>query len=87
MLKYVTFATNAWEDYQYWKDVNDKRKIKKIDKLINETRRTPYIGTGKPEQLKHDRSHQWSRQIDEEHRFVYEIADEMLIIHQCKGHY
>jgi len=87
MIKYTAFSEEGWEDYQYWKSKNDKQKLKKIEGFISEVKRTPYTGTGKPEQLKYDRSHQWSRKIDEEHRFVYEIEDDILKIHQCKGHY
>ncbi|MCL1997311.1 MAG: Txe/YoeB family addiction module toxin [Turicibacter sp.] len=87
MIDDVKFTPRGWADFEYWIDKNDRRKIKKINGLIREIKRTPYTGTGEPERLKYDRSHEWSRRIDLENRLVYEIADDSVLVKQCKGHY
>lgn len=81
------FTENGWEDYSYWKN-NDKKVSQKIDRLIKETEREPFSGIGKPEPLKFDLTGLWSRRIDGEHRFIYEIInDDTLCIHACRFHY
>ena len=76
----------AWDDYLYWQDA-DKRMVKKINELIKETRRTPFEGKGKPEPLRHNLAGFWSRRITAEHRFVYSVTDEALLIAACRYHY
>ena len=82
----LLFLEDAWEDYQYWLQT-DKATLKKINQLIKECIRTPYGGIGKPEPLKFDLTGTWSRRINQEHRLVYKIEDENLIILQCRYHY
>lgn len=82
----VLFTDIAWEDYQYWL-VTDKAMLKRINRLIEECRRTPFEGIGKPEALKHQLSGYWSRRINEEHRLVYAAEDEKLIIIAARHHY
>jgi toxin YoeB len=82
----LTFTEHGWEEYEYWQH-NDPRMIKKIGALIRECRRTPYFGTGKPEALRGNWSGWWSRRITDEHRLVYRIEGEELIIAQCRWHY
>jgi len=82
----TSFSKNGWEDYTYWSE-NDKKITKKINKLIKEILRNPFEGTGKPEPLKANLSGLWSRRVTIEHRLVYEIREDELIIHQCKYHY
>lgn len=61
--------------------------VKRINRLIQDTLRTPFSGIGKPEPLKHGHAGFWSRRIDEEHRLIYRIANETLEIASCRGHY
>ena len=82
----LSWASHAWEDYLYWQNT-DKRQVKRINKLIKDIKRTPFEGIGKPEPLKHDWSGYWSRRIDGEHRLVYKVTDDALIIAQCRYHY
>ena len=82
----LIFSEDAWEDYLYWQKF-DKRMLERINKLIQEIVRTPYEGIGKPEQLKHALSGFWSRRITEEHRIVYAIKDDSVLIAQLRFHY
>ncbi len=82
----LTFTENAWEDYTYWQKV-DKKMIRKINELIKSIGRTPFEGIGKPEPLKFDLAGYWSRRIDQEHRLVYRVVYEELIIFACRYHY
>jgi toxin YoeB len=82
----LVFTESAWEDYLYWQKV-DRKGLSHINKLIKECCRSPFTGTGKPEPLKFELSGCWSRRIDFEHRLVYKIVDEKLIIIQCRYHY
>ena len=81
----ITFSENAWEEYLYWQ-ATDKKILKKINKLLKEIQRTPFVGEGKPEPLKWS-SESWSRRINEKDRLVYEVTDDNINIIQCKGHY
>ena len=76
----------AWESYLYWQ-TNDKKNLKRINSLIKEILRDPFEGIGKPEPLKFELVGKWSRRIDEEHRLVYEVKKDELIIFQCRYHY
>ena len=80
------WSDKSWENYVYWQG-QDKKTLKKINKLITDIERSPYEGIGKPEPLKHKLSGWWSREIDEANRIVYRIKDGNLEISQCKGHY
>ena len=82
----LTFAENAWEDYLYWQKT-DKKILRRINLLIKEIRRTPFEGIGKPEALKHSLSGYWSRRITDEHRLVYKVTDDALLIAQLRYHY
>ncbi|MFW5720945.1 MAG: Txe/YoeB family addiction module toxin [Bacteroidota bacterium] len=82
----IFWDRTAWEDYQYWL-VNDKKILKKINRLIKECQRTPFAGTGKPEPLKENFSGFWSRRITGEHRLVYRVENNVLYIAQCRYHY
>ncbi len=86
MKKGILFQPDALENFFDWQ-ISDKKVFDKISKLIKEIQRTPYEGTGQPEQLKYELSNCWSRKITSEHRLVYELCDEYIIIHSCKGHY
>jgi len=83
----VQFSTQAWEDYLYWQQ-NDKKLLKKINALITDIKRgDPYEGLGKPEPLKHAFSGFWSRRINDEHRLVYRVSDDVIQIAQARYHY
>lgn len=82
----IVFSKNAWEDYVSWQ-TEDKKMLKKINSLIREIQSTPFSGTGKPEPLKYDLAGLWSRRIDREHRLVYQIMENKLIIFACRYHY
>lgn len=82
----LTFAQTAWEDYLYWQQT-DKKTLKRINTLIKEIERQPFTGIGDPEPLKHNWSGYWSRRIDREHRLVYKVTDNAIIIVQCRYHY
>ncbi|UYG00845.1 Txe/YoeB family addiction module toxin [Halomonas sp. GD1P12] len=82
----LVFAENAWEDYLYWQKT-DKKIPGRINKLIKEIERQPFEGVGKPEPLKHGFAGYWSRRINDEHRIVYKVADDALLIAQLRYHY
>lgn len=82
----IIFSKNSWEDYLSWQK-EDKKILKKINLLIKEIQRTPFEGIGNPEPLKYDLSGFWSRRIDREHRLVYQIFENELLIYSCKYHY
>ncbi len=82
----LIFAEEAWEDYLYWQK-QDRRMVDRINKLINETQREPFQGIGKPEALKHALSGFWSRRLTDEHRMVYRVEGDALLIAQLRFHY
>ena len=82
----IVFSDEAWKDYQYW-IANNRRILKRINLLIKEIRRDPFSGLGKPESLQHNLSGYWSRRITEEHRIVYRVSGDKLMIAQLRYHY
>jgi len=82
----LIFSEEAWEDYLYWQE-QDRRMVVRINRLINETKREPFTGTGKPEPLKHALAGYWSRRINDEHRMVYKVEDGALLLAQLRYHY
>jgi toxin YoeB len=82
----LSWTDIAWNDYLYWQ-TNDKKIINKINDLIKDIKRNPFNGIGKPEALKFELVGKWSRRINNEHRLVYQIKDNELVIFQCKYHY
>ncbi|MCL2023546.1 MAG: Txe/YoeB family addiction module toxin [Oscillospiraceae bacterium] len=76
----------AWDDYLYWQ-TQDRKTLKKINKLIRDIERDPYKGIGDPEPLKGNRQGYWSRRIDYYNRIVYRVEKDQLIFVQCCGHY
>jgi toxin YoeB len=81
-----TFADEAWEDYLFWQK-QEGRMVERINKLIKVTARDPFEGVGKPEPLKHALAGYWSRRITEEHRMVYRVEKDSLLIAQLLHHY
>lgn len=82
----ISWAENAWNDYLYWQQT-DKKVLKRINILIKDISRSPFEGLGDPEPLKHNWSGYWSRRVDREHRLVYKVVDQNIIIAQCRYHY
>lgn len=81
----ICFSTRGWQDYCSW--VDDRKMLKRINRLIEESARSPATGVGKPEPLSHNLSGYWSRRITDEHRLVYTVRGEDLIIIQARYHY
>lgn len=86
----LVFSDQAWEDYQYWVNTNDKIRDR-VNELIKQCKRTPFKGTGKPEPLKGDLTGWWSRRISREDRMVYRVSgtadSQSLEIAQLRFHY
>jgi toxin YoeB len=82
----LLFAEQAWDDYLHW-HATDPKLTKRIHFLINEASRTPIDGIGKPEPLRHALSGYWSRRINDEHRMVYRVDGDSLLIAQLRYHY
>lgn len=79
------FAERAWEDYLHWQ-AQDRKILNRLNTLIRECQRTPFSGAGKPEPLRGDLRDWWSRRITLEHRLVYRVEAESLLIAQCRYH-
>jgi toxin YoeB len=82
----LIWSEKSWEDYLYWQS-HDKKLLKKINTLIKDIKREPFDGLGKPEPLRYELAGCWSRRITDEHRLVYEIAENDLHIVSCRFHY
>lgn len=82
----LEFRQQAFEDLQYWVQMNPKVG-KRLLRLIEETKRNPFGGAGKPEPLRGELSGWWSKRIDQEHRLIYRVEGDSLIVAQAKGHY
>lgn len=84
-MKYI-FVDESWEDYLYWQKV-DKKLLSKINDLLKDISRTPFHGLGKPEPLKFKYKGYWSRRINDEHRLIYKVQDDEILIVKCRFHY
>ena len=82
----LKWSEQGWEDYVYLKQT-DKKIIKRINKLIEDIKRHPFDGLGNPEPLKYNWSGFWSRRIDQEHRLVYAVENNEILIAQYRYHY
>lgn len=84
----IGFSDRGWEDYQYWVN-NDKKILKRINTLLKDIKRNPTDpnGLGKPERLKENLHGYFSRRITSEHRLVYKIVSDLIVIAQCRYHY
>lgn len=82
----ITFSKISWEDYLSWQ-AEDKKTLRKINELIKDIQRTPFAGKGKPEPLKYDLAGLWSRRINREHRLVYRVSGNEILIYTCRYHY
>ncbi len=82
----IILSEHAWDDYLYWQRT-DGKILERINKLIKEIQRSPFEGTGKPEPLRHGLSGYWSRRITDEHRIVYKVEKDSLLLAQLRYHY
>ena len=82
----ITFDRDAWDDYLHLQ-AQDPKVSERLNALIRECMRTPFTGTGKPEPLRGHLSGWWSRRLTQEHRLVYRVEGEALLIAQCRYHY
>jgi len=83
----LVLTLQAKEDLAYWKKTNNSIVLKRIRKLIESIIEAPFEGLGKPEPLRYNLSGCWSRRINQEHRIIYEVAKDEIIILSLKGHY
>jgi toxin YoeB len=82
----IKWSKNAWTDYCYWQET-DKKIVKRMNVLLQEILRHPFVGIGNPEPLRHDYQGFWSRRITQEHRLVYRVDEDGFYIMQCRLHY
>ncbi len=82
----LAWTDQAWDEYIYWQ-TQDRKTLKRINKLIKSAKKNPFEGIGKPEPLKDNLSGYWSRRIDDTNRFVYSVDDFYLTIISCRYHY
>ena len=82
----LVFENQGWDDYRSWTTI-DRKMLARINKLIEDIRRDPFTGIGKPEPLKYHLPGAWSRRIDEEHRLVYVVTDKEIIIIAARYRY
>ncbi|EHY0954991.1 Txe/YoeB family addiction module toxin [Vibrio cholerae] len=82
----LSWTDESWDDYLYWQ-TQDKKTLKRINKIINNVKRSPFEGIGKPEPLKENLSGFWSRRIDDTNRLVYAVDDNAITVISCRYHY
>lgn len=82
----LVFTTNGWEDYLHWHSA-DRQVLRRVNRLLEDCLRDPFDGIGKPEQLRHALAGAWSRRISEEHRLVYLVDGDDLVVLQVRYHY
>lgn len=82
----LVFTATGWEDYVHWQSA-DRAMVKRINRLIEDILRDPFAGIGKPEPLKHAFAGSWSRRISDEHRLVYLVDGEDVVVYQARYHY
>jgi len=83
----IIFSPQAIEELQYWKKSGNKKVMEKIKQLLEEIQDSPFEGTGKPEALKYKWNGYWSRRITSEHRLVYKIENDSILVAQLRYHY
>ncbi len=82
----LVFTSHGWEDYLHWQSA-DRQVLRRVNRLLEDCLRDPFDGIGKPEQLQHALAGAWSRRITEEHRLVYLVDGEDLVVLQVRYHY
>ena len=83
----LLFSRKTEEDLLFHKKSGNKAVLKKIIAFLEEIVEHPYSGTGKPEALKYDLNGKWSRRINSEHRLIYEVLEDVILLHSARGHY
>lgn len=86
MNRLLSWTSESWKDYVYWQS-QDRKTLKRINKLIQDCMRSPFEGIGKPEPLKENLSGFWSRRINDTDRLVYAVEDKSIVIISCRYHY
>lgn len=86
MSKKLVWTNEAWADYTYWQS-QDRKTLKRINKIIEDTKRTPFKRIGKPEPLRENLSGFWSRRIDDTNRLVYIVDKKYITIISCRYRY
>ena len=86
MSRILAWTDEAWQGYLYWQS-QDRKTLKRINKLLEDAKRQPFVGVGKPEPLRENLSGFWSRRIDNTNRLVYAVDDNYLTIISCRYHY
>ena len=82
----ISFTERGFEEYLFWQG-QDKKTLKRINFLLQDIRRNPFDGIGKPEALRGNLTGLWSRRIDETNPLVYDVSNEKITVYQCRGHY
>lgn len=83
----IKFTDSAYEDLEYWKSVQNNKILKRIRELFEAIQQDPFKGIGKPEGLKHNWSGYWSRRINKEHRIIYKVERDIIMIYSVRDHY
>jgi toxin YoeB len=83
----IELTPEANSHLQFWRETSNYSILKRIENLLDSILQNPYQGIGKPELLKHQLKGKWSRRITQEHRFVYSVKNDKIIIYSLKGHY
>jgi len=83
----IAYTHMAVQDIMYWRKSGNKKVQEKITAIIREIAETPFTGFGQPEALRYELSGLWSRRINKEHRIIYEVQEDQIIVHSLKGHY
>lgn len=86
MSRKLVWTDEAWKDYLYWQ-YQDRKTLKRINKIIDDIKRDPFKGIGKPEALREDLSGFWSRRVDDTNRIVYAVDKKYITIIACRYHY
>ena len=82
----LTFTPDGWDDYLYW-ETTDKVVLRRLNRLIEDALRTPFEGLGQPEQLRHQLAGCWSRRLTQEHRLVYRVTADAVVVLMARYHY
>ena len=82
----LIFSEQSWEECLYWQ-ATDRKVLARINTLIRDIQREPFSGLGKPEPLKHGFAGYWSRRINDEHRIIYKVQGDSVLIAQLRYHY
>lgn len=86
MSRKLVWTDEAWADYVYWQ-TQDRKTLKRINRLIEDVKREPFEGIGKPEPLRENLTGFWSRRIDQTNRLVYVVDEEFVTVISCRYHY